>query len=212
MVITALQKKRGRLYRLFLDGEEAATIDMQTMDESPYRVGSVLSDEELEELIRVSYRRRTREKAMYLLSMRDHSRAELEKKLRRDGDVQAATEAVDQMEAYGWINDAAYAHRLARDLGERKLYPPRRILQELQIKGIARDVAEEAVEAAGLDEGEQALALLRKKYYNRLVTSDQRQRTIAALARYGFSYEAIRTALHSWDEECSQADPDGNLI
>ena len=78
MTITELRKCRGRLYRLVLDGEPAVTVDVRTFEESPYRVGSSLSVEELEALLDESARRRAREKAVDLLSRRDHSRRGLE--------------------------------------------------------------------------------------------------------------------------------------
>ena len=45
-----------------------------------------------------------------------------------------------------------------------------------------------------LDSGE-ALAILERKYYNKLKDPDSRRRVIAALARRGFSYGAIRRAM-----------------
>ena len=79
MVITELIKKRGRLFQLVLDGEPSVTVDVRTFEESPYKVGSSLSDEQLERLVEESRRRRSREKALYLLSLRDCQRSELEK-------------------------------------------------------------------------------------------------------------------------------------
>ena len=81
MMITELRKRRGRLVLLVLDGEPAMTVDVRTFEESPYRVGSSLSDEELKALLEESARRRARERAVYLLSRSDHSRRGLEEKL-----------------------------------------------------------------------------------------------------------------------------------
>ena len=74
MTITEIRKRRGRLYLLVLDGEPAMTVDIRTFEESPYRVGSSLSEEELRALLDESGRRRAEEKAVYLLSRGDHSR------------------------------------------------------------------------------------------------------------------------------------------
>lgn len=104
--------------------------------------------------------------------MRDHSRGELEQKLRQTAGAQAAEETAARMEELGLVDDEAYARRLARDLLARKHYPRRRLAQELTGKGIDRALAEEAaaeaLEEAETDDGQQALELLRKKYYNRL--------------------------------------------
>ena len=147
MIITDVRKRRGRLYQLYLDGEPAVTVDAAAFDESPYRMGGRIDDDQLRELLEAGSRRRAREKALYLLSMRDHSRGELEQKLRQTAGAQAAEETAARMEELGLVDDEAYARRLARDL--------------LAGKGIDRALAEEAaaeaMEEAETDDGQQAL-------------------------------------------------------
>ena len=199
MQITDVRRRRGRLYLLYLEGEAAMTVDAASFDESPYRMGGTITDEELDALLEESRRRRAKEKALYLLSLRDHSRGELEQKLRRDAGSEVAAEVAGRMEEIGLVNDEGYAHRLARDLLARRHFPLRRAEQELQARGIARETAGEAVAQAaqelGTDDGQQALALVRKKYYNRLHDEDARRKTAAALARQGFGFDAVRYAL-----------------
>ncbi len=204
MTITELRKCRGRLYRLVLDGEPAVTVDVRTFEESPYRVGSSLSVEELEALLDESARRRAREKAVDLLSRRDHSRRGLEEKLRREAGAAIAAQTAQQMEERGYIDDERYARRLAQNLTERKLYPRRRAVQELCARGIERELAARAVEETGKDDLEKALELIEKKQYNRLQDEKGRRKTEAALARYGFDRATIRRAMAQsgpWTEE-----------
>ena len=198
MIITELRKRRGRLYLLVLDGEPAMTVDVRTFEESPYRVGSSLSDEELKALLDESARRRAREKAVYLLSRSDHSRRGLEEKLRREAGAEVAEQTAQRMEELGYINDERYAHRLARDLTERKLYPRRRAVQELCARGISRELAMLAVEETEKEDLDKALELLDKKQYNRLHDENGRRKAEAALARYGFDGGTIRRALAQW--------------
>ena len=201
MIITETRKRRGKLYLLVLDGEPAMTVDARTFDESPFRVGSVITDDQLRELLDQAARRRTREKALYLLSMRDHSRAELEEKLRREGDREAAAETAERMEELGLVNDEAYAYRLAEELRRRKLYPLRRTEQELTARGVDRELARRAAEDLDIKDADLALELLRKKYYNRLQTEEDRRKTQAALARRGFGGGDIRRAMDAFREE-----------
>ncbi len=205
MEITEIRRRRGRLYLLYLDGQAAVTVDAATFDESPYRVGSLLTDEELHALLEEAEKRRAREKALYLLSMRDHSRGELEKKLRATAGAQTAADTAARMEELGLVDDSAYAQRLAHDLVVRRYFPRRRIVQELTARGVDRELAEaaaaSAMEEAGTDDGQQALALLRKKYYNKLSDDDACRKTAAALARYGFSADAVRHAMAAAQEQ-----------
>jgi regulatory protein len=201
MVITELRKKRGRLFQLVLDEEPAVTVDARTFEESPYKVGSSLSEQQLSELINESQRRRSHEKALYLLSLRDYSRGELEKKLRRDSDINIAAQTAEHMEELGLINDCTYAEHRARDMAERKLYPSRRIIQELCALGVSREIAQNAVDLIDCDDMQQALALLCKKYYNKKDGEGNLRRTAAALARYGFEGSVIRRAIKEWKSE-----------
>ncbi len=206
MTITEIRKRRGRLYLLVLDGEPAMTVDIRTFEESPYRVGSSLSEEELRALLDESGRRRAEEKAVYLLSRGDHSRRGLEEKLRRFSDREAAAQAAQRMEELGYVNDERYALRLARDLTERKLYPRRRAVQELCARGVDRELAVRAVEETEKEDLDKALELIVKKQYNRLHDEDGRRKAGAALARYGFDGGTIRRALAQCGDDDTQED------
>ena len=51
MFITEVRPRRGRQVLLVLDGEPAVTVDSRTFDESPYRAGGVIDDDQLRELL-----------------------------------------------------------------------------------------------------------------------------------------------------------------
>ena len=145
MEITALEPRRHRLVQLFLDGEPAVKLDEETA--ASLRPGQQLSDEELHELIARSDAVRAKEKALYLLEHRPHSKRELEDKLARTVGREAAGQAAGRMEELGLIDDADYAHRLAEELARKGFAAPR-IRQELLRRGIGRELAAEEAERA----------------------------------------------------------------
>ena len=207
MIIIATRPMRGhRITLLWEDGSESS-IDKTIWEESPYGVGSSLSHEEIEALCTASQRRRAESKAVFLLSKRDLSRRELEQKLCREKgkycaeNHEAAVAAAARMEELGYVDDAAYAQRLAEQFAAVKLYPRRRIVEELMHKGIDRALAHEAANALELDETEMALAFLAKKRYTVPQDGKQTQRIAAVLARYGYSADTVRRALRMWGEE-----------
>lgn len=206
MTITGIHTRRGQLYALEIDGEAAGTIDRRAFDESPYRVGSPVTEEELAALRRTAEERRQREKALYLLTRRDHSRTELARKLARTGDRAVAERTAEHMEDLGLVNDESYAYRLAADLRLRRHFSLRHTEQELAARGVARDLAREAAAAADTDDEREALALLRRKYANRLATPDDRRKTAAALQRAGFAGGAIRAAMQALEADPPEAD------
>ena len=62
---------------VYIDGEYALKLDMQTLQENHIAQGDTLTDEQLKMLIDQSDLRRAKEKALWLLSYRDHSKKEL---------------------------------------------------------------------------------------------------------------------------------------
>lgn len=193
MLITAIEPRRRSLSALFLDGEHAADIDKETLSQSPFKIGSDITDEELYELLQLSDANRAKSRALYLLSHRDHSKKELKDKLRRFSSDKAAADAADRMQELGLIDDASYAGRYAAELIERKHFSAQRAEYELIQKGIDRDTARAAVEALSPDPKEQIAELLARKYPGAGGDEDVRRRAVAALQRLGFQYEDIRS-------------------
>lgn len=204
MIITEARRRRQSLYLLVLDGEEGPTVDAGAFDESPYRVGGAITPEELEALLADSAYRRAHSRALYLLGLRDYGCRELERKLALTAPPETAAAVVARLREVGLLDDETYARRAARGMSEYKGWPRRRVLQELQRRGVARETAAAAVEELDGSDFQQALALIRKKYYNKLSDRQERQRVMAALARRGFSYGAIRQAM----EACGGGDDD----
>lgn len=195
MKIIAVSRRRRQLYLLTMEGGEDTEVDVRTFDESPYREGCDITEEQLNTLLATSRRNRARERALYLLGLRDYSCHELEQKLYTEATPEIAAAVVERLQEVGLLDDERYAARLARSLSEGKHYPRRRIEQELRRRGISNGLIQTVVFDLDGEDFEQALALLQKKYYNKLNDPDSRRRVIAALARRGFSYGAIRRAM-----------------
>ena len=199
MVITEIQRLRRHLYKLILDGAEGPEVDVRTFDESPYRVGDTILPEQVEALVARSQYDRAHDKALYLLGLRDYACKELEKKLCADACPAVAAAVVERLREVGLLDDVAYATRMALSLATYKQYPRRRVVQELVRRGVSRELAQQAAEDNDTEDFQQALAILQKKYYNKLNDRDSRQRVMAALVRRGFSYGAIRQAMEAYD-------------
>ncbi|MBR5524832.1 MAG: regulatory protein RecX [Clostridia bacterium] len=198
MKITEVAVRRRRLYLLRLEDGREMPVDRQTFDESGYAVGGDLTEEQLESLLALSGYNRARERALYLLGLRDYACKELEQKLHTEADPETAAAVVERLRQVGLLDDRRYAHRLAKSLTEYKQYPRRRVEQELRRRGVDPLTVQEAVAALDGEDFQQALALIEKKYYNKINTAEDRQRVTAALARRGFSYGAIRRAMDEY--------------
>ena len=195
MEITALEPRRHRLVQLFLDGEPAVKLDEETA--ASLRPGQQLSDEELHELIARSDAVRAKEKALYLLEHRPHSKRELEDKLARTVGREAAGQAAGRMEELGLIDDADYAHRLAEELARKGFAAPR-IRQELLRRGIDRELAAEEAERAAAAPEDALHSLIERRFARQLGEEKGRRRAVAALQRMGYRWEEIRSALRAF--------------
>lgn len=116
MQITAIEPRRKGLSAVYIDGEFAMKLDTQTLLENRANVGKEINDEELKELIERSNERRAKEKALWLISYRSHSKKELKEKLQRTCDADAAEKAVERMEELGLVSDERFAAAYARKL------------------------------------------------------------------------------------------------
>ncbi|MCI9257169.1 regulatory protein RecX [Oscillospiraceae bacterium 42-9] len=205
MELTAAEPRRKGLVQLYLDGEEAVKLDREVFLRAGLRPGDQISDEELHQLILDSDARRAKEKALYLLEHRNHSKRELTEKIARTAaSWEAAEAAAGQMEELGLVDDQAYARDRAREMFLRKRWGPLRVKQELRRKGIDGELIEELLEEyRQRDEGglvaENVRAVLETKYSGWREDEKQRRRAFAALQRRGYSYEEIREGM-AWDE------------
>lgn len=202
MKVISAMKAKLHLYTIVFDDGQSGSVDKTVWEHSGYAVGSVLDDTAWEMLLEYSQTYRAKEKALYYLSLRDYGSGELRSKLRQAGiEKNLADTTVARLCESGLIDDARYAAALARDMSERKLYPKRRIAMVLREKGFAAEIVEQAVKKLDSEESQLALELLYKKRYNGKSNVKAREKALAMLARYGFSYAVSRQALAMWDAE-----------
>ena len=139
-------------------------------------------------------------RALRLLAQREHSRLELERKLLPYADTpDAVTEALDALQAKGFINDERVAdsvlHRRASKLGTA------RVRAELQAKGLDTAVVQAAVETLRGTEVERARAVWQRKFGQPPGDASERARQMRFLAARGFGAEAIRRVVSSADDD-----------
>ena len=195
MNISSVEKRRKSFCAVFLDGEFAANIDLETFLKSGLRVGQDISEEEFERLVEASQARRANEKALYLLEHRSHSKKELIDKIRRTTTLEAAQSAADRMESLGLIDDEDYARRYAAELLSRKRYSASRAIYELTCKGIDRAFAEDVVDELAGDPEDSIRTVIERKYLRCLGDEKGVRRTVNALQRLGYRYDEIRPVL-----------------
>ena len=138
-----------------------------------------------------------RNKALRLLTTREHSREELMRKLAQSKAHRARNEAkvpppakddisrlIDDLAAQGWQSDDRYAEAIVRRLTGQA---SRRFIEDkLAQTGIKKDVAQLALEGLEQDESEVAKALWERRYGNVPSDDKERQKQIRFLLSRGF--------------------------
>lgn len=197
MQITAIEPRHKGLSAVYIDGEFAMKLDTQTLLENRADVGREINDEELKELIERSNERRAKEKALWLISYRSHSKKELKEKLQRTCDADAAEKAVERMEELGLVSDERFAAAYARKLLLEKKMTRRAAAFELSRKGIDRETADRVLEEIEVDYRDNIRAVIEKKYRN-IQDEKIRRRAVAALQRLGYGWDDIKAVLEEY--------------
>lgn len=135
----------------------------------------------------------------YLLSFSDKSSSSLLKKLReKQYSTEVCTLAMDTLKENGIIDDYALCFRKLCALSREKLYGPYRLKSELLAKGFCIRDVQNALDDAEIDFDATLPELCEKLIRTSKVDfSDMSQvsKFKAKLSRYGYSFDAINTAI-----------------
>ena len=130
-------------------------------------------------------------RALRYLVRREHSRAELARKLAPFAESpQAVDVLLDSLLSRKQLSDERFAEERARSLSRK--YGPAKIRQDLKARGISEDVIEQV--AAG-DELERARAIFKKKFPLETKDRAEQARRARFLQGRGFSYDVITRVL-----------------
>jgi regulatory protein len=133
-------------------------------------------------------------RALRLLSGREYSRAELERRLAPfEEETGALAKVLDELQAKDFISEQrvleSVLHRRAAKLGTS------RIRQELQAKGLEPEAVAQAVEQLRASEVERAREVWRKKFGAPAADAAERAKHMRFLATRGFGGDTIRKVL-----------------
>ena len=139
-------------------------------------------------------------RALRLLSGREHSRSELERKLAgHEEEPGQLRRVLDDLQAKGFIDHHRVAesviHRRSAKLGAM------RIRQELQAKGLDAELVAQAVAGLKATEVERAREVWRRRFTELPADAAERGKQARFLAARGFDGEVIRRVLSPGREE-----------
>lgn len=142
-------------------------------------------------------------RALRLLAGREHSRAELQRKLSaHETEPGELAKALDELEAKGFINEQrvleSVLHRRSARLGAS------RVRQELQAKGLDPQAVAEAVARLQGSEEARAREVWRKRFAGPPADAAERGKQMRFLLTRGFSAEVVRRVVRGASADDSE--------
>ncbi len=195
--ITGIEIDRGTV-SVYADGALAMKLKKVYFDRQPLKEGDEVDIEVWENRLAPAQFNDAWEAALTSLDRSARTEKELRASLKRRGYVAPVIDAVaERLKETGLIDDARYAERMA-ELQAQKPVGLYAFKRKLMSKGIAEDDAAEAL--AAFDEDQQRDACLEAarrlfRKYEALPPRESRAKLSQALARRGFGWDAIESAV-----------------
>lgn len=200
MKITAIrqQVKRTDRYSVFVDDRYAFSLSEAALLESKLHAGQAFTKRQIKEYKQVSEDDKLYNRTLRYVALRPRSRWELETYLeRKKASPDLAKMILSKLSKAGFIDDEQFARAFVND---RRLLKPasrRRLVAELRKKHIANDTIERVVGSEPADELAALRAVIERKRRQAKYQDDTK--LMQYLARQGFKYGDIKTALGSED-------------
>lgn len=146
-------------------------------------------------------------RALNLLTRRDHTRVELQRKLSARGfSADAIATVIEKLAGEGYLNDRRFAERWAESSLQSGRGYGIRILHELQQRGISREMAADAVATTAAEYSAQdvlaSIVSRRFPVFDPASSSrNEQQRVYSYLQRRGFSLQTIAGFFNTRSEE-----------
>jgi len=193
-----------------VDGKYRLSLDMYQLVELGMKIGKEYTEEEMVALEEESQFGKLYTRALEYCLMRPHSQRELRDYLyrktrdtlsktgqvRKGVSVQLTQRVFDRLLEKGYIDDEKFAAFWIENRNLRKGSSKRKLSAELSAKGVERSIIERLLTETDRDDKTELQKIIGKKR----ARYDDEQKFMSYLARQGFSYDDIKSALHNTDE------------
>ena len=201
MRIAELRPDKKHLIKITLDTGDCKWLDRDVVFDHALREDTYLTEETLDELLFESDYTRAKSRALWYLDRGDRTEKGLYRKLTEAGfDKHACAAVIARLKELELLDDRRFAENFAARCAQSNI-SRRETVRKLLEKGVPYDIAKEAAAETNADEEEQIRTLICKKYAARLCGENGVQKVYGALARKGFSFDAIKTVLKQYNQE-----------
>lgn len=206
-VVTAIevQKRNKERVNVYLDGVYAFSLNL--MDGAKLHKGQTLSDAEIAQMQGEDLVVRAVDSAARFLGHRPRSVTEVRQNLReKDFDAGVIDAALERLTSLGYLDDRAFARYWVESRTHFKPLGAAALRFELRQKGVADAVIREILETVDDESGAYVAAGPLLKRMRGVDRRTARQKISMTLARRGFSFDDVRSALDRLFDEVEEED------
>ncbi|QQS20056.1 RecX family transcriptional regulator [Candidatus Saccharibacteria bacterium] len=200
MIVTAIkaQVKREGRYSIFVDGKYAFSLSSEALLSAGYVTGQELSQTELIEAKRQSQVDKAYVLTLAYVARRMRSEGELRDYFRRKGyDDEFGRTVLPKLKRLGLVDDAEFARRWVENRRLLKATSTKKLRLELSQKKVSSDIVKQVLDDDETDERQILRSLVEKK--RKISRYQDDQKLMMYLARQGFNYQDIKSALQGID-------------
>ena len=195
-----VQKNDSERCNIYLDGEFAFSVSMETVYIKRFKKGDILSESDIRELTLEGDKSKALSKAVDYVSRVPKTKKQVKDYLTQKGfSGNVVFYVIETLEKYGYINDQNLAKRFIE--ANYKTYGKKMLLYKLMTKGVGKSVIEAAFEEADIEFYDSATAVAKKYMRNKSVDKNNLAKLYRYLSGKGFSYEEISIAVEKIKEE-----------
>lgn len=217
MKISALssQKKDSNRVSMFLDGEFACGLSLNSVAKYNLFVGKEIGRQEYEDILHADLQERLFNRAINYLNRSIRSKSQIQTYLKSllikkkgkwfsildtDQEIKIVEEVLCKLEEYSYINDREYAEQFILSRIKNKPRGKRVLLSELISKGVSKELAQEKLDELVKDEYVMLKQTYEKRFKDEILQKDDRKK-IDFLLRKGFNWDLIERFINNEFEE-----------
>ena len=191
-------QKNGKRVNVYLDGVFSFGIDLDNLVLSHIKIGTILTDEEVEKIVRKAEFQKTLDKLLKFAMLRPRSEKEINDYLKRKKVHESMwKDLFEKLQHFELLDDAKFAKWWVDQRLAFKKISAKVLKLELFKKGIDKEIVNNILEETPIDEEKMARELLDRRAYKweGLDERTAKQKKFQYLAGKGFDFEVVEKIL-----------------
>lgn len=190
------QKKNTKRYNIYIDGEYRCSVEDDILQELNLSKDMELNELEFNHTLEIIQYKGALRAALYMLARAPKTEMEIEKSLSdKQHDPKAIKKVLEYLKEIGYINDESYTESYIRSIKDTAGTSRRSIYQKLAAKGVDKEIIQQELDKAEIDDYASALSAAKKKIASlKGSRREKKLKLLNYLYRKGFGIDACKRA------------------